>query len=76
MTEKNILKNILDNYPTLTLVSVTQKIASIENYDQIVLLMEGEIIATGKHTDLMNTSPEYIQIYNSQKSTSSYELPA
>ncbi|MDB4923696.1 ABC transporter ATP-binding protein [Mucilaginibacter sp.] len=73
-TEKKILANVQKNYPGLTLLSVTQKIASVEHYDQIILLMEGEIIASGKHDDLMKTSPEYVQIYNSQQSTSNYEL--
>ena len=74
-TEQRILENVKTNYPNITLVSVTQKIAPIENYDNIILLMEGEIIAQGKHEDLMKTSPEYVQIYNSQRSTSHYELP-
>lgn len=73
-TEKNILANIQKNYPGLTLVSVTQKIASVEHYDQIILLTQGEIIATGKHDELMHSSPEYVQIFNSQQSTSNYEL--
>jgi ATP-binding cassette subfamily B protein len=68
-TEKKILENVSQNYPGLTLVSVTQKIASVESYDQIVVLMEGEVIATGTHQHLMATSPEYVQIYNSQQST-------
>ena len=73
-TESKILSNIQNNYPDLTLISVTQKISSIEKYDQIILLMEGEIIATGTHQELISTSPEYVQISNSQKSTSNYEL--
>jgi ATP-binding cassette subfamily B protein len=68
-TEKKILENISKNYPGLTLVSVTQKIASVESYDQIVVLMEGEVVGAGTHQHLMNTSPEYVQIYNSQQST-------
>jgi ATP-binding cassette, subfamily B, bacterial len=73
-TENKILCNIENNYPELTLLSVTQKIAPIRNFDQIILLMEGEIIAAGKHKDLKESSPEYIQIYNSQRSTHHYEL--
>ncbi len=73
-TEKKILDNIQKNYPGLTLISVTQKMATVEEYDQIILLMEGEIITTGKHEQLVHTSPEYVQLLNSQKSTSSYEL--
>ncbi len=73
-TEKKILDNVALNYPGLTLVSVTQKIASVEHYDQIIVLMEGEVIAVGTHDALMKASPEYVQIYNSQQSTSAYEL--
>lgn len=68
-TEKKILDNVSRNYPGLTLVSVTQKIASVESYDQIVVLMEGELVGVGTHQYLMDTSPEYVQIYNSQQST-------
>lgn len=73
-TEQKILANVQQKYPGLTLISVTQKIAPVEAYEQIILLMEGEIIASGTHPELMLTSPEYIQIYQSQRSTSQYEL--
>ena len=73
-TEQKILDNVQRNYPDLTLLSVTQKIASVENYGQIILLEEGEILATGTHETLMKTSPEYVQIFNSQRSTNHYEL--
>ncbi len=53
---------------------MTQKISSIEQYDQIILLMEGELLARGTHTELMHSSPEYVQIFESQKSTNQYEL--
>jgi len=73
-TEKKILQNVRNNYPGLTLVSVTQKISPVKDFDQIILLMEGELVALGKHETLRATSPEYVQIYESQKSTSHYEL--
>jgi len=73
-TERQILENVRRNYPGITLLSVTQKIAAVEDYDQIVLLMEGEVLASGTHRQLLETSPEYVQIYDSQRSTSHYEL--
>lgn len=73
-TEQKILKNLRENYPDLTLVSVTQKINPVKDYDQIILLMEGELIAYGNHNYLYASCPEYVQIYESQKSTSHYEL--
>jgi len=75
-TEQKILNNIRNRYSGITLVSVTQKIAPVKDYDQIILLMEGEVLARGTHSQLMESSPEYVQIYNSQKSTNEYELHA
>ncbi len=73
-TEKKILANIENNFPDLTLISVTQKVSSVKDFDLIILLMEGEMIAKGKHNELMDVCPEYVQIYNSQRSTQHYEL--
>ncbi|MBB3185866.1 ATP-binding cassette subfamily B protein [Microbacter margulisiae] len=75
-TEQKILKNISRNYPDMTLLSVTQKIASVIHYENIILMEEGEILAEGTHKSLMQDSPEYVQIYNSQRSTNRYEALA
>ncbi len=68
-TEKKILDNVRKNYPGITLISVTQKIEPIKDYDNIILIMEGEILATWNHKELLKSSPEYNQIFNSQLST-------
>jgi ATP-binding cassette, subfamily B, bacterial len=73
-TENKILCNLQNNYPGLTLISVTQKIAPVRHFEQIILLMEGEVIAAGTHKELKESSPEYVQIYSSQRSTHHYEL--
>lgn len=72
-TEQKILENVAKNYPGITLLSITQKITSVQNYGKIILLEEGEILACGTHQELMESSPEYVQIYNSQRSTNHYE---
>jgi ATP-binding cassette, subfamily B, bacterial len=73
-TENRILCNLQNNYPFLTLISVTQKIVPVKHFEQIILIMEGEVIAAGKHKELLENSTEYVQIYNSQRSTYHYEL--
>jgi len=73
-TENVILCNLENNYPGLTLISVTQKIAPVKHFEQIILLMDGELLAAGTHKELLASSPEYNQIYNSQRSTQHYEL--
>jgi ATP-binding cassette subfamily B protein len=72
-TEKKILGNIEKNYPGITLISITQKVASVKHYDKILLLMEGEVLGTGTHDEMMARSPEYVQIFESQQSTTHLE---
>lgn len=71
-TEQRIVANLRREYPHLTLLSVTQKIEAVQDFDAILLLMEGELLASGTHASLMQTSPEYMQIYQSQRSTEPY----
>ena len=75
-TEEKIIENLAKQYPDLTIVSVTQKIASAQKFDRIILMMEGEILAQGTHDELLHASPEYAQMYQSQQSTNAYELHA
>jgi len=74
VTEAKILTNVRVNFPGITLVSVTQVIDPVRDYDQIILMMQGEVLAAGTHKELITTSPEYMQIYESQRSTTDYEL--
>src|SRR5690606_27163309 len=53
-TEQEILNNVNINYPDLTLVAVTQKISPIKHFDLIILMMEGEVVATGTHKQLLS----------------------
>lgn len=68
-TEKRIFSNLQKNYPGLTQILITQKISSVMDFDKIILMMEGEIVAEGTHEELMKSSLEYQQIYASQQST-------
>lgn len=68
-TEERILKNIRETFKDITLISITQKIEPIKEYDHIIVLMEGELIGQGTHNNLLKESLEYQQIYESQQST-------
>lgn len=45
---------------------VAQRISTVLHADQIVVLDEGQVVAQGKHKELMQSSPVYQEIYASQ----------
>jgi len=45
---------------------IAQRISTVVNADQILVLERGEIVARGTHADLMEESAVYAEIYNSQ----------
>jgi ATP-binding cassette subfamily B protein len=45
---------------------IAQRISTVLNADKILVLDEGVIVAEGNHSELMDTSPIYKEIYNSQ----------
>jgi ATP-binding cassette, subfamily B, multidrug efflux pump len=45
---------------------IAQRISTVLNADQILVLDKGQIVAHGKHEELMENSPIYAEIYNSQ----------
>ncbi|MBD5560474.1 MAG: ABC transporter ATP-binding protein [Clostridia bacterium] len=49
-----------------TVLVVAQKISSILNADQILVLEDGRLVGKGTHAELMKTCPEYIEIAKSQ----------
>lgn len=45
---------------------IAQRISTVINADKILVLEKGEIVAQGKHAQLMEEEPIYAEIYNSQ----------
>jgi ATP-binding cassette subfamily B multidrug efflux pump len=45
---------------------IAQRVSTVLNADKIVVLNDGEIVAEGTHHELMETSPIYREIYESQ----------
>ncbi|MGB8983999.1 MAG: ABC transporter ATP-binding protein [Anaerolineales bacterium] len=45
---------------------IAQRISTVINSDKILVLDKGEVVAQGKHAQLMEDEPIYAEIYNSQ----------
>lgn len=66
VTEHKIQKALDNLMEGRTSFVIAQRISTVVNADKIVVLDKGKIHAVGKHQDLMETSPIYADIYNSQ----------
>ena len=65
-TEANLYKNLNSEYPNMTKIIVAQRIASVKDADRIVIIEDGRLSAVGSHSELLETSGVYRDIYNSQ----------
>ncbi|MBH5319286.1 ABC transporter ATP-binding protein [Paenibacillus sp. GSMTC-2017] len=63
-TESALLESLKEMQCTTFLV--TQKISSTVNADNILLIDDGKLLASGTHQQLMNSCPLYMKIYKSQ----------
>jgi ATP-binding cassette subfamily B protein len=51
-----------------TVVIVAQRVSTIKNADQILVLEDGHVVGLGTHRELMESCPTYLEIVDSQMS--------
>lgn len=67
-TDLALRKALKKNTGKSTMIIVTQRVATVKNADQIVVIDEGEIAGIGTHEELMKTCETYREIALSQLS--------
>lgn len=65
-TEANLHNALNKKFNDVTKIIIAQRIASVRNADRIIVLDNGMISAMGTHSELLETSEIYKDIYNSQ----------
>ena len=65
-TDKLIRRALKNDLPAMTKIVIAQRISSIEEADQIIVLDNGEINAIGTHEQLLKNNDIYKEVYVSQ----------
>ncbi len=65
-TDALIRHAFAEEIPDTTKIIIAQRVASVEHADKILVLDGGNIIASGNHAELMQTSEVYREIYEAQ----------
>ena len=66
-TDASIRRAFREEIPGTTKLIIAQRVASVQDADMIVVLENGQIHAVGTHEQLMQTSPIYQEVYDSQQ---------
>lgn len=65
-TDRMIRKSLKEDLSEMTKIVIAQRISSIEEADQIIVLDNGEINAIGTHSELLKHNTIYQEVYQSQ----------
>ena len=66
-SEKLVKQALDEKLSDTTTFIIAEKVSSVINADNILVLDNGEMVAYGPHSELMQTSPVYQEIYATQK---------
>ena len=72
LTDKRV-REVINSYDDMTKVIVSQRVATIQNADYILVLEGGKVVGLGKHQDLLKDCPIYKEIYQTQIKKGKYE---
>ncbi len=65
-TDARLRKALARQRSDATMIIVAQRVATIMDADQIIVLEDGEIVGRGTHNELLKTSATYVEIVESQ----------
>jgi ATP-binding cassette subfamily B protein len=67
-TDARLRAALSREFADVTMIVVAQRVSTILQADQIVVLEHGQVVGRGTHSELLETSPEYSEIVESQLS--------
>ena len=62
ITEQKIMNNILKSDPLKTIIMIAHRLASIENFDQIIFIENGKVVEKGTYSELMKNKKYFFNL--------------
>ena len=72
-TDRLIRKALKEDLPEMTKIVIAQRISSIEEADQIIIMENGTINAIGTHDELIKNNEIYREIYTTQNRVGNHD---
>lgn len=73
-TDARLRKALAREQSDTAVLVVAQRVASVMNADQIIVLDDGRVVGQGTHEELLRSCPEYLEIAKSQLSANELGL--
>ena len=65
-TDARLRAALWKEFPDTTKIVVAQRISTITEAEQILVIEDGRVVGSGTHAELLKTSPTYVEIVESQ----------
>ena len=72
-TDLLIRKAFKEYIPETTKLIIAQRVVSVMDADLIIVMDNGEVVAQGTHTELMDTCEIYREVYETQQSGGDFD---
>ncbi len=70
MTEGIVMKNVLEQIKHATVIAVAHRLASIREFDRIVVFRNGKIVGNGTFDELLGNNNYFFDLYRKEKENS------
>lgn len=70
VTEAIVMKNVLEQVNQATVIAIAHRLATISEFDKIVVFKNGQVVGCGTFEKLLKTSPYFQELYRREQERS------
>lgn len=67
LTGEAVMKEVLDRFPTQTIIAVAHRLTSVTGFDRILVFRRGSIVGEGTFGELMRENAYFRSLYQTDE---------